>query len=74
MSDQTTACGWGAACCGRDPRGCIQPAEGERQTIEWLRVNRVSTVWLQSPGRVIEQMHDRRGLPVFRVPARSVPA
>lgn len=24
---QSTACGWGAKCCGRDPRGCIQPGE-----------------------------------------------
>ncbi len=28
MNDQqTTACGWGADCCGRDPRGCYQPGE-----------------------------------------------
>lgn len=28
---ETTACGWGAECCGGDPRGCYQPGEVDRE-------------------------------------------
>jgi hypothetical protein len=44
------------------------------EIVRWMNARRISRVWIKADGCLPELARDRRGLPVFRVPAGSAPA